>query len=165
MQQRDKTFRKYCNSKQTMTKGKLYGDFKNLKNQVIFLTCKLKSYFCKTFFENNKNNTTNIWTKIKQLITLKASNRRNLNFTSSYEKLIINSKILLLFLGPSLPRQIQETSFLLSNFQNDHSLNLLLLKETDKDGIGKISLNFNSYKCSSLFLKKILMSYSIFVYL
>lgn len=98
MQQRDKTFRKYCNSKQTMTKGKLYGDFKNLKNQVIFLTCKLKSYFCKTFFENNKNNTTNIWTKIKQLITLKASNRRNLNFTSSYEKLIINSKILLLFL-------------------------------------------------------------------
>lgn len=36
MLQKDKTFRKYVSSKQTLIKGELYKHFKNLKDQVIF---------------------------------------------------------------------------------------------------------------------------------
>ena len=43
----------------------MHTDFKNPRNQVIYLTSKSKSYFFKTFFKNNQNKTANIWKDLK----------------------------------------------------------------------------------------------------
>lgn len=48
--------------------------FKNRRNQVIYGTHKTRNYY-KSYFEMIKNVAANIWKDIKQLITLKSTNK------------------------------------------------------------------------------------------
>ena len=72
MIKRDKIFIKYCKEKNDTAKSKLFHDYKNFRNKVVFeIKSSKTSYFSKYFIDNN-NNISNIWKGINSLIAIKS---------------------------------------------------------------------------------------------
>ena len=75
MWKRDKLFRKYCKEKDLSLKQSIHNQFKSLRNQVSFMIKKAKHDYFDTYLEKNKNNISNTWKGITNLVTLKAKGK------------------------------------------------------------------------------------------
>ena len=71
---KNKAFRKYLRSKNTVLKNDLHRKFKDLKNEVTHLLRSSKKDFYKKYFTENKNNIQKVWKGIKEIINIKSKN-------------------------------------------------------------------------------------------
>ena len=74
IKEKNKTLKKYKNSKKSNRKTELYAKFKDLKNEITDMTRTAKKSHCKNYFTRNKNNLRKIWKGIKEIINIKSKN-------------------------------------------------------------------------------------------
>ena len=153
MNERDKIFKKFCKEKNDTAKQKLFHDYKNLRNKVVFEIKNAKtSYFTKYFVENN-NNISNIWKGIKSLITIKSKlgsapitlKKDNSEITNPTEVAEMFNKCFV-NVGPQLANKISKAQGHFSKFINIQLSNSLYLSPTDEKEISKILSSLNPNK-------------------
>ena len=106
-----------------------------------------------SYFNENKNNISNLWKGIKSLITIKSKTSSSCmtlsNGTTQISDPIEVAKIFNNFfvdIGPKLAKTISNSKCLFSNFLKNSSLNSFYLKPTDEDEISKIISSLNNNK-------------------
>ena len=153
MWKRDKLFRKYCACKDLIQKNIIHNEFKRLRNIVTYETRKSKKDYFKNYFEKNKNDTSLIWKRIRQLITLKHKKKRQPSITTVKGKDVTNPKnianafkIFFANIGPSLSKTILQSKKNFTNFLNNSSLNSFVLKPVTHDEVRKLVSQLNNRK-------------------
>ena len=72
---KNKTYKRFCKSTDPRKKNKLHIKFKTYRNSIVKLTRQFKEYYFKSYFENNKKSSKEIWKGIRNLINIKNSKK------------------------------------------------------------------------------------------
>ena len=72
---KNKTYKQFCKSTDPLKKNELHIKFKTYRNSIVKLTRQCKEDYFKSYFENNKKNSKEIWNGIRNLINVKNSKK------------------------------------------------------------------------------------------
>ena len=92
IQNKHKTYYKFCKAKDQEQKDLLYQKFKNYRDILWNLTNKSKENYYKEHFQENKNNLIKVCQGIKDIILIKKHNQVQPTFLKIYDKLATNNK-------------------------------------------------------------------------
>ena len=76
---KNKTYKQFCKSTDPLKKNELHIKFKTYRNSIVKLTRQCKEDYFKSYFENNKKNSKEIWNGIRNLINIKNSKKTQKN--------------------------------------------------------------------------------------
>ena len=76
---KNRTYRKYCRAKDQNRKHELHTLFKQYWNSLNYIVKVSKANHCHQYFTTNKRNSLKVWEGIKEIIHTKPKNKQNIN--------------------------------------------------------------------------------------
>ena len=92
MNQRDKLLKRFSKEHDPIKKSTYHTDYKQIRNLVTQKKRESKSIYYTTYFEKNRDKSSEIWKGIRNVVNVKSSNIANINLFDNDKNLISDQK-------------------------------------------------------------------------